>query len=767
MANLSSFYPQPVVKGTTAGTYAEGNDSRIVGALPAATAGTGSVLASGSTTARTLSNRFADEINVLDYGADPTGVNDSWLAIQRAIFDSGLDPANRIASTISASETTTYGNRTLLRLYRFTGFGSYTVRIPNGTYKISKPLVIGQGMHITGHEGGNSTTIVMDNATHGQFTAITDSGWILASDESASVPFDFILANYNHGCVIENLQITTNYPANQSGLIAKDYYWVKWYFDGASYATVTGSSGSTELTSTYGFNYWREGKIKLYPSNQILDIQYAQDNKIYLKNPLSQNVTAENYAFGIAKHNGIWISGGEGSRISNVWCNQLLGSGIHILSGSPNPIIENTMMNFCDVAYLIEDAPAVLIKPSGDCNNVILQCKGFTNTTLISGKFEDPRPLTGPYSNPNIFVPYPNLTSCRAIVEVEGLPSGTPTFLNINGLTQNASGSNTLNISCVDIYEHTLPAIVKVDGLRSLGYGSRFARRLSLGGVVQQVYARENSFINDDERSFYSGSSPYLASPRENFNGGQTLLTFASRSGSPQSTFQTGITLDIQNSETKHMSGRLPNRCNFSRSGTTATITYRNSANNANANHGLKVGDMVYFGGYTFTTGSGNLAWNNNSNDGAFPPTFTIKTVPTSETFTITVANSGATVGSANLHALQYAEFHTIIRDEHRFQIPNTVGNQDLDYRGFSIYDRKKDVVASLAVPSVDKGTWWIKDQFAAGGTVASPSVRILHGADAPSISAPNGSLYLRTDGAADTTLYVRAASAWTALTST
>jgi hypothetical protein len=34
MAFLSSFYPQPVVKGTTAGTYAEGNDSRITGAAP-------------------------------------------------------------------------------------------------------------------------------------------------------------------------------------------------------------------------------------------------------------------------------------------------------------------------------------------------------------------------------------------------------------------------------------------------------------------------------------------------------------------------------------------------------------------------------------------------------------------------------------------------------------------------------------------------------------------------------------------------------------
>lgn len=32
MSNLSSFYPQPIVAGTTAGTYTEGNDSRVVGA---------------------------------------------------------------------------------------------------------------------------------------------------------------------------------------------------------------------------------------------------------------------------------------------------------------------------------------------------------------------------------------------------------------------------------------------------------------------------------------------------------------------------------------------------------------------------------------------------------------------------------------------------------------------------------------------------------------------------------------------------------------
>lgn len=63
------------------------NDSRITGALPAATAGTGSVLASGSTTARTLSNRFADAVNVKDYGVAGDGVTNDQPAIQ-ALLDS-------------------------------------------------------------------------------------------------------------------------------------------------------------------------------------------------------------------------------------------------------------------------------------------------------------------------------------------------------------------------------------------------------------------------------------------------------------------------------------------------------------------------------------------------------------------------------------------------------------------------------------------------------------------------------------------------------
>lgn len=73
MALLSSFYPQPVVKGTTAGTFAEGNDSRITGAIQASALGAGVVTSTGSSASRSLANRFADVVNVKDFGAAGDG----------------------------------------------------------------------------------------------------------------------------------------------------------------------------------------------------------------------------------------------------------------------------------------------------------------------------------------------------------------------------------------------------------------------------------------------------------------------------------------------------------------------------------------------------------------------------------------------------------------------------------------------------------------------------------------------------------------------
>jgi hypothetical protein len=128
MASLSAYYPLPVVAGTTAGTYAEGNDERIEGAAQKAsnlsdlvsastartnlglgaaallnlgtTAGTvaegdkvaqlgaGSTVrvlpSNASTVERSLRDRFAETVNVKDFGAVGDGVADDTAAINAA-----------------------------------------------------------------------------------------------------------------------------------------------------------------------------------------------------------------------------------------------------------------------------------------------------------------------------------------------------------------------------------------------------------------------------------------------------------------------------------------------------------------------------------------------------------------------------------------------------------------------------------------------------------------------------------------------------------
>jgi hypothetical protein len=86
-----------------------------------ATANEAQVTATGSTTARSLADRFADVVNVLDYEADNTGANDAKPAIQAALNSGGK-----------------------------------MVYVPAGTYKLDSNLSVPQGVSIKG-DGQGST----------------------------------------------------------------------------------------------------------------------------------------------------------------------------------------------------------------------------------------------------------------------------------------------------------------------------------------------------------------------------------------------------------------------------------------------------------------------------------------------------------------------------------------------------------------------------------------------------------------------------------
>jgi hypothetical protein len=151
-----------VIYGTTAGTAAQGNDSRIVGAVQASGGNASATLvtAAGGTTARTLAVRAAQDINVLDEGADPTGATSSFTAFTNA-------------ATLA-------------------GTTGKTVRVPPGTYELPSAWVASSNGVTWEFEGTLFTGV-------GGITSIDWSAW---------------LASLMHGWLG-----STNRPGNSFGLV--------------------------------------------------------------------------------------------------------------------------------------------------------------------------------------------------------------------------------------------------------------------------------------------------------------------------------------------------------------------------------------------------------------------------------------------------------------------------------------------------------------------------------------------------------------------
>jgi hypothetical protein len=130
-----------VLENGTNGTNAIFTGSVIGGTL-SGNASSATALATGSTTARTLANRFTDVVNVLDFGAVGDGVTDDYTAIQNAV--------NYCATAFI---------RNLL--------------FPNGTYNVSSQILIRQGAVTTSSASGSDIHFMPDNA---KFTIYSPAG---------------------------------------------------------------------------------------------------------------------------------------------------------------------------------------------------------------------------------------------------------------------------------------------------------------------------------------------------------------------------------------------------------------------------------------------------------------------------------------------------------------------------------------------------------------------------------------------------------------
>lgn len=106
----------------------------------------GSVTATGSNTPRNLDDRFADVVNVKDFGAVGDGVHDDTTGIQSAI--------DYASSAPNASKRCVY--------------------FPTGYYKTSAPLVVERALHIKGES--KSTNIFANHAGDGLVFQPQDAG---------------------------------------------------------------------------------------------------------------------------------------------------------------------------------------------------------------------------------------------------------------------------------------------------------------------------------------------------------------------------------------------------------------------------------------------------------------------------------------------------------------------------------------------------------------------------------------------------------------
>lgn len=170
--------------------------ARLIASLASIQASKGSdqvgfALPSVTAVARTARAKLRERVSVLDYGADKTAVADSWTAINNAIDD--------MAGGVGGE-----------------------IYFPSGTYLVTLPIVLRNGVSLVG-ENVDNTTIRKTTTTAGSGTSAVPGRAIApdsyAVDAVVSVFHDASVYAYN--CGIKNLRLTrTTYAANTLGIFA-------------------------------------------------------------------------------------------------------------------------------------------------------------------------------------------------------------------------------------------------------------------------------------------------------------------------------------------------------------------------------------------------------------------------------------------------------------------------------------------------------------------------------------------------------------------
>jgi hypothetical protein len=720
------------------------------------------VVATGSSASRSLGDRFAEDINIRDFGAVGDGIADDTLAIYRALVAATNYPQNAQVdiSTIQLTTPTSVGKGGLQVPVGWSQQGRRVVRIPVGTYRITSPLPLGHGFQIVG-EGGLDKCIIKPDYTNGAFNAFEDS----SARGNRVTPFEG--TRYSAGGVnAENnvynawvrLEGFTIQAGNASGFYStiQRRNDIAWYSINnasngvAQWLFATGSQGSTTVTydsldPAYPTIYTPlpyGTLIKFMNHATVYTVVNNTAPNVYtLDQPLTQSVSDGGILVGYTGTYGIFLAGGqEGSTIKRLLINKMSGAGIYCYWGSPNSTLENCMVNECVIAYWFEAPPFTAIQPSGDQNEILFRLGWFNgngggNYNIIGTKEE---------TFTSAMVERAGLTFKKTTFQL-GSHGSVPNTLNVIGGGFNASATSNINDYAgrgfIEVHRGGVRWNINMQGaIQPHAWGDYIVKYFNRNtGVFEKSFSvlrtggfQDTFFVaaaNAVPYIGYGGISNVAQSPYGTSN--MVLQGFGDSSGNVGG----GIQMD---SDGSGILRSVP----WTRSGTTIQFTSNG--------HLIKAGDYVRPSGV-----SGITFQNSNPQTGN---SFLVTSV-TTNTFSLSVTDSGGASGTATFiehHAI--ISFHSMAANSHIFQIPNQVGNGS---SAIQVLDRSRNTLAGLRIPSASTGQWWSSNGLAIGGTLATPSTQITSGTGAPSSNLPNGSIYLRTDGDASSTVYVRAGDQW------
>lgn len=205
-----------------------GGDLTVTGAVTVTGAITGNVTSTGSTTARSLATRFAEVVNVKDYGAVGDGVTDDTTAIQAAL------DANK------------------------------PIHIPTGTYKITTTLeVTGQDVHITGDGKGSILDTASLAADERYFFKINGNGLtLLETNPTAITAGDTEITLSSAPSVSVGDTIVIHNPTDYSYSPSRNYY------TAGEQITVKSVSGNTIKFTSGTYDSYAIG-VNIYKKDSV------------------------------------------------------------------------------------------------------------------------------------------------------------------------------------------------------------------------------------------------------------------------------------------------------------------------------------------------------------------------------------------------------------------------------------------------------------------------------------------------------------------